>query len=79
MYVTDISGVDTRNEYLITNRVGEKVFHAVKDKISFQECCSTVRPIEIKIFDASRNEVIHISKPFSWQSCLMNCFMQVSL
>ncbi|XP_031637862.1 phospholipid scramblase 2-like [Contarinia nasturtii] len=64
-------GFETKNKYVIKNSMGQNVFWAVEDTgCCNRNCCGENRSFDIKIFDASRREVLHFSRP----SCDCACF-----
>lgn len=77
-YVTALLGFETNNKYTIKNSVGQKVFYAVEENdCCTRNCCGPIRPFEMKILDNFKNEVIHLSRPLSCQSCFFPCCLQV--
>jgi len=73
-----LSWFETNNKYTIKNNSDQKVFYAVEDTgCCTRRYCGPRRPFEIKILDNYKNEVIHLSRPLAYQSCLFPCCLQV--
>ncbi|KAK9507933.1 hypothetical protein O3M35_007690 [Rhynocoris fuscipes] len=70
-------GFETKNKFTVKNSLGQKVFYAVEESSCLTRCCcGPIRPMDMKILDNYKNEVIHLSRPLACQSCWFPCCLQ---
>lgn len=70
-------GFETNNKFTIKNSMGQKIFWASEDTdCCTRNCCGSMRPMDIKIMDANKHEVIHLNRPLRCDSCWCPCFLQ---
>lgn len=71
------TGFETNNKYIIKNTLGQNVYWAVEDTdCCTRNCCGSIRPLDIKIMDIYKNEVIHLNRPLACQACCFPCCLQ---
>lgn len=69
---------ELNNKYTIRTGEGHKVYWAAEVNDFFMlNLCGAQRPFEIRIFDAARQEVIRLHRPFRCSSCCCPCCLQV--
>lgn len=71
------TGFETKNKYLVTNNLGQKVYFAAEDSDCLsRNCCGNLRPFEMKIVDNFGNQVISLNRPLACQGCCFPCCLQ---
>jgi len=71
------TGFETNNKYKIKNTLGQNVYFAVEDTdCCTRQCCGPARPFDLKIFDNSNQEVIHLQRPLRCSECCCPCCLQ---
>lgn len=71
------TGFETKNKYVITNNLGQKVFFAAEDSDCLtRNCCGSLRPFDMKIVDNFGNQVINLHRPLACQGCCFPCCLQ---
>ncbi|GLH02244.1 Phospholipid scramblase [Gryllus bimaculatus] len=72
-----LTGFESKNKFTIKNSMGQKVYYAVEDSDCLtRNCCGPWRPMDIKILDNFKNEVIHMNRPLACDSCWFPCCLQ---
>lgn len=73
-----IAGFETKNKFTIKNQAGEKIYYAAEQSDCLtRNCCGPIRPFDMKIMDAHKNEIMHLSRPLACDSCWFPCCLQV--
>ncbi|CAH1380547.1 unnamed protein product, partial [Tenebrio molitor] len=71
------TGIETKNKYNIKNSLGQQVYYAEEDTDCWtRNCCGSIRPLGMKIFDNFKNEVIHLYRPLACDNCCFPCCLQ---
>jgi hypothetical protein len=74
------TGIETKNKYNIKNSLGQQVYYAEEDTDCWtRNCCGSIRPLGMKIFDNFKNEVIHLYRPLACDNCCFPCCLQVRI
>ncbi|XP_037074462.1 phospholipid scramblase 1-like, partial [Pollicipes pollicipes] len=71
------TGFETKNKYVVTNSMGQRLFYVVEDT----DCCTRwcfgpIRPFDIRVLDSQQHEVLHLSRPLRCQGCCCPCCLQ---
>lgn len=68
---------ETKNKYLITNTLGQKVYFAGEESgCCARNCCGPIRPFDLKIVDNFGQHVINLHRPLACQDCCFPCCLQ---
>ncbi|KAJ6669370.1 hypothetical protein lerEdw1_008179 [Lerista edwardsae] len=72
-----IFGFETNNKYEIKNALWQRVYFAteVNDCLTLN-CCGTIRPFTIKIYDNMGQQVIELMRPLRCDGCCCPCCLQ---
>jgi len=71
------TGFETNNKYKVKNSLGQTVYFAAEDTdCCTRMCCGPGRPFDMKIFDNSQREVIHLNRPLRCSACCFPCCLQ---
>ncbi|XP_066477615.1 phospholipid scramblase 1-like [Tiliqua scincoides] len=72
-----IFGFETNNKYEIKNAMGQRVYFAAEDNdCCTLNCCGTLRPFRIKIFDNMGLQVMELQRPCRCDCCCCPCCLQ---
>ncbi|EDV26179.1 uncharacterized protein TRIADDRAFT_24095 [Trichoplax adhaerens] len=69
-----MTDIETANTYVVRNKQGQQIYY-VSEEINCcdLQCCGEGRPFEMRIFDNTKKEVIHLSRPLRCNSCCCWC------
>lgn len=71
-----VTGFETNNKYKIKNSLGQTVYMAIEDTgCCMRNCCGPNREFNMKILDNSKNEVVHLYRPYRCGTCCTPCHL----
>lgn len=72
-----LTDFETKNKYLVTNTLGQKVYFAGEESdCCSRNCCGPIRPFQMKIIDNFGQQVINLHRPLACQNCCFPCCLQ---
>ncbi|XP_015587207.1 phospholipid scramblase 1 [Cephus cinctus] len=72
-----LTGWEKLNKYMVKDARGQVIYRVKEESSACSRCCfGNMRPFDMKIVDSSMREVIRLSRPYRFDSCLCPCFLQ---
>ncbi|XP_071534250.1 phospholipid scramblase 1-like [Panulirus ornatus] len=72
-----LSGCEMNNKYVLKNTLGQQFLFAKEDTDCLtRQCCGPLRGFEMALMDNQEQEVLHLSRPLSCDSCCCACCLQ---
>ncbi|XP_011196184.1 phospholipid scramblase 1 [Zeugodacus cucurbitae] len=73
-FLEALTGFEGNNKFVIKNSLGQNIYYAVEDTDwCTRNTSGSNRPFDMKVFDNSRNEIIHMYRSLSCSVCCFTC------
>ncbi|KAF2353306.1 Scramblase [Trinorchestia longiramus] len=70
-------GYESANKYEVMNNLGQIIFMAMEESdCCSRNMCANLRPLDIKIIDGNKTEVMSFSRPLACTGCCYPCCLQ---